>query len=115
VCNPGSAFKEYERSAARRGLSLNITLGQFRAITAQPCLFCGESWRPRGIDRWNSEIGYELDNCRPCCGACNMFKGRRDGISFADRCQLIGEHVREARLLPASAEPAKDAVSWQGF
>ena len=43
-------------------------------LQKQKCHYCGNA-APNGIDRVNNEIGYKLDNCKPCCKHCNYVKG----------------------------------------
>jgi hypothetical protein len=96
VCNPEGSYKIYKRSAGKRAHSFNITLGQFKSIVVQPCLYCNESFKPRGIDRWDNKIGYEIENCRPCCGRCNKMKNNLDVSEFIDHCRLIVEQSDDA-------------------
>jgi hypothetical protein len=63
-------------------------------VISLPCLYCGEDVEPRGVDRWNNGIGYELENCRTCCGPCNFMKGRMDGSTFVDYIQRMADHTR---------------------
>jgi len=76
----------YQNAAKRRSLSFDLTEAQFEQITAQNCHYCGaepvEKHKPRehasrklnGIDRIDSDKGYSLENCVPCCKRCNYLK-----------------------------------------
>lgn len=49
----------------------------YDSIVIQPCYLCGKETtetHKNGIDRFDNDIGYTQDNCRPCCGDCNMMK-----------------------------------------
>jgi len=53
----------------------------FKDIIKQPCHYCGgfssdmdENSRGNGIDRKDSNKGYETGNCVPCCKTCNFVK-----------------------------------------
>ena len=50
-----------------------------------------------GIDRVDSTVGYEADNCVPCCIQCNMAKGRMTEEEFLDWVRRVFHH-RELSL-----------------
>jgi hypothetical protein len=93
ICKPHLVYKTYKRRAARDQRSFLITLQQFLSIVSQPCDFCGTNG-PNGVDRWDNSIGYEFENCRPCCSPCNYFKRSEDGPTFVERCRLIADNTR---------------------
>lgn len=82
------AYSRYKLGAKRRGLSWGITKKDFIKYILSECFYCGEKpnnytqyntyqngTTPRnGIDRIDSNIGYELDNCVPSCSFCNYAK-----------------------------------------
>ena len=78
ICSPELVYRMYQRRAEIRKLRFELTLDQFQKIIQQPCVFCGELNDPRGVDRRNNRVGYLPENCQPCCGQCNNFKGARD-------------------------------------
>lgn len=100
---PGEAawnklFTAYKRDAFRRNLLFNLTLSDLKFFVVQDCYYCGASpikWNPyksegkkdlrkaaieratievNGIDRLDNNLGYTLQNCRPCCTICNKMK-----------------------------------------
>lgn len=100
---PGDAawnrmFKSYVGDANRRGLSFELSIEQFKSIVRNICVYCGRPPAKRnhyktenkkdirtasvkratiyanGIDRIDSNIGYILTNCEPCCTICNKMK-----------------------------------------
>lgn len=88
-------FKIYERSAAKRGLNLQLTYEDFKAIAYQPCYYCNdmESKGFNGIDRKDSKLGYGLENCVSCCRTCNYMKGSCDLNVFVGRVHhILGYH-----------------------
>lgn len=93
ICNPVAAFNLYKRESARRNLAFTITVDEFKSIVGWPCLYCGESETPRGVDRWDNSVGYEFDNCRPCCGVCNRMKGTLSGRQFVAICERITSYT----------------------
>jgi len=63
----------YKKSANTRKYDFTITEEEFNAIISKPCYLCGTNDK-NGIDRFKNNIGYVLENCRPCCGHCNLLK-----------------------------------------
>ena len=104
-----SIFKEYIRNAANRGIPMNLIFDQFNSLINQPCYYCGAEpsvhktsevksnkiepvLKHNGVDRLNSSIGYELDNCVPCCYICNRAKAQLDDRSFLEHIVKIYNH-----------------------
>jgi hypothetical protein len=88
-------FKKYSRRAAERQLQFNLTLDDVKKHIHAPCYFCGTQYtnsfdiRGRtmyynGIDRIDNSIGYERDNCQPCCWRCNYAKRDSSVEDFAN-------------------------------
>ena len=94
-------FQTYIFGANKRGISFNLTLPFFQNMILQPCTYCGNLagnkkttikgiFKYNGIDRWDNKIGYEEDNCLPCCGKCNKMKGAStDGSDFIEHIKKI--------------------------
>jgi hypothetical protein len=94
LCEPEKVFKIYAGNRSKSSKrEFTLTLDEFKALIIQPCLYCGESEQPRGIDRWKNEISYVLDNCRPCCRPCNWMKGSMDGAVFVEHLQRAAFHT----------------------
>ena len=77
---PGSSkrFRDAIRSAYQRGFRWHLTPDEYEALVAQPCALCGGSLgQGIGLDRLLSSGDYAPDNVRPCCGPCNVERGRR--------------------------------------
>ena len=55
-----------ERHAKRHANSQVISESDFKDIAGRACFYCGVAG-PNGIDRVDSQKGYEKDNCVPCC------------------------------------------------
>lgn len=78
--SPHVRYGVYKRNAKHRNWQFNLSEDDFIEISAQPCIYCGEysdtyNNEPfNGIDRIDSSIGYEKDNCVPCCATCNRMK-----------------------------------------
>ena len=74
-------YPEYISNARKRNIKFNLTITEFESITEKECHYCGgfsidrnPKSRGNGIDRKNSDIGYILINCVPCCATCNFVK-----------------------------------------
>ena len=78
-------FRQYRESAKDRHKSWNLSFEQFVSICEKPCFYCGSlplkggsnKWAHNGIDRKHNDIGYEPENCLPCCSICNHGKGTK--------------------------------------
>ena len=96
-------FTLYRRGAERRGLDFTLTLAEFTEITSKPCFYCGQAPSPflhyrrgneippnfSGVDRADNTKGYHLDNCVPCCKACNLMKGSLPRETFMGKIEAI--------------------------
>lgn len=89
----------YKKGAKRRELVWGLSNEQFYNLTQLPCHYCGclpfnttEKISPNsyghftfnGIDRINDNIGYEINNCVPCCHPCNLAKNTHTYDSFLE-------------------------------
>lgn len=70
---PGK-WREYRRNARTRGITWMLTKAQFESHWGEPCFWCGEEFEGFGIDRYDSDIGYEDGNTFSCCSMCNFMK-----------------------------------------
>ena len=67
-------YNIYKKNAKRRNIDFNLTKEDFYFLTQQKCHYCGDIKEYNGIDRIDSNKGYELNNCVPCCEICNKMK-----------------------------------------
>ena len=94
LCDHGAAYKRKMREAKQRALSFSITEEQFVYLSHLHCFYCGESEeQQRGIDRWDSDQGYEFKNCRPCCAVCNRAKSVMSGPEFINWLTRVASYV----------------------
>jgi len=84
-------FKRYQYDAYRRNYSFSITLEQFKVLIEQDCFYCGQE-KSMGVDRHQNNIGYQLENCVPCCQICNRMKNDFNGEDFLDHVRKILVH-----------------------
>lgn len=69
-----------------------ITLEQYTIIVNKPCYLCGKTnsnLHRNGIDRIDNTIGYELQNCEPCCTTCNFVKSKYDHKTVLNKTKKI--------------------------
>lgn len=94
-------FCEYRNNAKRRGIEFSLEVQEFEQITNQPCHYCGgfssdfnEASRGNGIDRKDSNKGYLLDNCVPCCATCNFLKNNTPYKDFIEYIRRVYERTK---------------------
>ena len=89
-------FNDYIRRTKERGHSFALSLEQFWSVKRQPCVYCGQEPDPKkgsGIDRVDNSIGYELNNCVPCCGPCNWMKHTLSLGDFSAKIKRIAARI----------------------
>jgi hypothetical protein len=101
-----AVFSSYIRSAAKRGISFNLTKAEFMLIASMPCYYCGappsqttfisrdqsrrqNGFTRSGIDRWDTNKGYTVENSRPCCSTCNYAKRQMTAQEYFDHCSKV--------------------------
>lgn len=68
-----SRYPSYRYGAKKRNLSFLLARDKFDEIMLSNCHYCNVP-RAFGVDRKNSDKGYEDDNVVPCCKICNFMK-----------------------------------------
>ena len=98
-----SAMHDFKKKAEGRGLSWNLNFDQVKGLITKNCHYCSSKpfskrfkkmpWNSdiliNGIDRKNNLIGYEIENCVPCCGICNRAKSSMTYESFIEYINRI--------------------------
>lgn len=86
-------------NAKRKGFSL--TKEEFYDITSKPCFYCGEYTKEDingvpfvGVDRIDSNKGYEISNVVPCCEICNRMKLDYELNLFVKHVDKIHFHMK---------------------
>jgi hypothetical protein len=110
-------YNRHEQSARSRKLSFNIPFEDFVSLTSSHCFWCKkepferyntkeskngytqdtfkgnqrtEGWiLYNGLDRIDTEVGYELGNVNPCCKWCNFARNTRTMDEFKNWICLI--------------------------
>lgn len=91
--------------AKGRGNKWELTRGQLRALTKQPCHYCGTepmqcmrtanstgAYIYNGLDRVDNNLGYTIDNVVACCGHCNKAKNTMTIKEFKLWVSNVYEH-----------------------
>jgi len=98
---------EYKSNANKRNLEFSLTHEQCKGLLFANCFYCGakpsrqkngRSTRFKGqyiyvngIDRLNSNYGYNVNNTVSCCFRCNFMKREYSLDSFFEHIKLISE------------------------
>lgn len=80
-------LKAYKQNSAKRNYAWKLTDEQAIYIMSLPCYYCGE--QGGGIDRYINSIGYNLENCVPCCWRCNISKNKMNGDEYILHIQKV--------------------------
>lgn len=105
-----SAYRITHNNAVKRGYEFNLTMDEFKAISMQPCFYCGSApsialragkrqhilvgYRS-GIDRRDNNKGYIPGNCVPCCYTCNSMKTDHTYEDWIAHMEKILKHCKE--------------------
>lgn len=87
-----SMYYKYKNRALTKHIEFIILPNEYKLITNQDCYLCGKSntnTHKNGIDRYDNDIGYVLENCRPCCGECNYMKRNYSYNDLFDKFKMI--------------------------
>lgn len=100
-------YKQYRHGALKRKLEFNLTLDELITIAKMNCYYCGSEPKRivtcknihgeficNGIDRLNSDIGYNLNNSVPCCAQCNYAKRTTEAEEFKLWIQRVYDHLK---------------------
>lgn len=100
-------YSTYRRNALDRNLCFLITQEEFFNLIKQNCYICGiepsqsgrikrrlnaGNFKYTGVDRFDNNIGYVLENCKPCCGMCNTAKRNLSHEEFFNWIERIGKN-----------------------
>lgn len=80
-------LRSYKKSAKYRNIDFDLSTDEFLDVITKPCNYCGDEltnikktkdcygeFRYTGIDRYDNDKGYIIDNVVPCCKNCNTMK-----------------------------------------
>lgn len=80
------------RKAYQRVDACDMTTVEVLALIVQPCVHCGTTELPRGLDRIDNNLPHIKSNVAPSCAPCNFARG--DRFTF-DEMQRIGKTIRQ--------------------
>jgi len=105
-------FNNCVRGSGKRNHEFNLNFDEFINIVVKDCYYCGEPpskpskkilinrghvneppFYYNGIDRINSKIGYNIDNCVSCCSFCNYMKHTSTQKEFLTQINKIHKHL----------------------
>lgn len=88
-------YHTYVSGAKKRNLDFNLTIEEAVELFTNNCFYCGEEpskispatptspeFYYNGIDRYDNEKGYYMENVVTCCTVCNKAKSIRHGDDF---------------------------------
>lgn len=82
-------YNSYQYTAQGRH-EWSLTFEEFHDLITKPCKYCGEqTMAEHGIDRVNNSLGYNVQNCVPCCKICNLMKYTYTAEQFLRHCNSI--------------------------
>lgn len=93
----GCSFSQYKWRASNRGFDFMIDEKLFYDLCCHDCYICGKQTKfahRNGIDRLDNNIGYTIENSKPCCGECNFMKRNYKYDDFIEKCLLIGSNCK---------------------
>lgn len=79
----------YMTNAKRRGLSFDLSMGEFASFWKKPCSYCGSEIKTIGLDRIDSSIGYNISNVVSCCSTCNAMKNNSSNEKWIAQMKKI--------------------------
>jgi hypothetical protein len=89
------SFYSYKKGALNRRIEFKISKNEFNSITANNCYICAKMpslLHKNGIDRYDNNIGYILENCKSCCGDCNWLKNKHNYEELFNKMIMIYNH-----------------------
>jgi hypothetical protein len=102
-CN--QLYATYRWQAKNRGRVFELSASDFMHLTSGTCYYCGKlpdkvihgsscktPYTYNGVDRKDNGVGYTIENCVPCCTACNWMKRTLSVTDFVQACQAVVNH-----------------------
>lgn len=82
-----SIYGQYKNNAKSRNITFDLESDDFKNLIDSKCYYCNKepsnikdlkyntgNYIYNGIDRLDNNLGYNLENCVPCCKQCNIAK-----------------------------------------
>lgn len=101
--NVSYAFRVYQKH--QPGKAFELSFDNFAALVSNACFYCGQHYQRMGVDRYDSDNGYTVDNCVPCCTTCNLVKGALHGDVFIAHCVQLAKIQTETPSVFPDLQP----------
>ena len=101
-----SIINGYKRHAKERNLEWNLSFDDVKNIILKNCYYCNnepsnlkknknsiDGLKYNGIDRFDNNKGYIIDNCKPCCKTCNYAKSDYSMEEFKNWIEKIYKNL----------------------
>lgn len=75
--------------ATKKQREFTITVEDTEKIVSEQCFYCGETEEARGLDRWQNDLGYTINNCVPACWPCNNGKSDYTAEEYIEHCRKV--------------------------
>lgn len=95
VNNPLIRYSHYKCGAKKRNIDFNLTEQEFYSFWQKSCTYCGDKIDTIGLDRINSEKGYDMSNLVPCCATCNWMKIDKSTEDWITHIKKILSHMEK--------------------
>jgi hypothetical protein len=102
----------YHHDAKKDNREFNLSLEQMEEIMQAPCFYCGAvktnirksrhnngDYEYNGIDRFDNNKGYVIDNVVTCCKQCNLSKNNKTISEFLEWLKKIYSHLQEKGMI----------------
>jgi hypothetical protein len=80
-------YGNMKRDAENRGIIFNLSYDTFAFFISQQCFYCSN--KATGLDRIDSDKGYEAENVVSCCKHCNRMKHTLTHAAFLELIEKI--------------------------
>jgi hypothetical protein len=87
-------FNEKWETSQKQGVPFEITKDDIRVMMDEPCYYCDQPFDGPGIDAVEIDLGFVLENIRPCCTFCNKAKANHHWHDFVRMmCNVAAAHL----------------------
>ena len=94
------AYNEYKARAKKGEMEFELSTEEFTNLVCQECHYCLQFIKTiNGIDRVDSNIGYVLSNCVPCCWICNNMKKDMSYEEFIAHIRKIANRFNNLEII----------------
>jgi len=87
-----SIYNKYKKSVTKSRKAFSLTMDDYFDLISRPCVYCGTTDKPRGINRIIKSEGYTVDNVEPCCAFCSGMKWTLSDDQLLRHCEKILIH-----------------------